>query len=209
MSETEDRVYALIDVAGQQQGSVQAALDGLAAERLALQRERQALARGVEAMREGASVAVRLAVQESLAGAGGTIATQAEAATKPVLARLAGVVETAGQAETAMRRVVLWASWRLLGWVVAGIAALSMLWWMAGAAVLWWDGSAIRSAQAEKVHLEAEVAALQANYDDWVQKGMLGKLEHCGPKDRLCIQIDEGAGAFGDDARHYWVIKGY
>jgi hypothetical protein len=63
MSETEDRVYALIDVAGQQQGSVQAALDGLAAERLALQRERQALARGVEAMRQGASVAVRLAVR--------------------------------------------------------------------------------------------------------------------------------------------------
>jgi len=70
MSEVEDRVYALIDVAGQQQGSVQAALDGLAAERLALQRERQALARGVEAMRQGASAAVRLAVQESLAAAG-------------------------------------------------------------------------------------------------------------------------------------------
>jgi hypothetical protein len=209
MSETEDRVYALIDVAGQQQGSLQAALDGLAAERLALQRERQALARGVEAMRQGASAAVRLAVLVGLAGAGDTIAAQAEAATKPVLAQLAGVVATAGQAETAMRRVVLWASWRLLGWVIAAIAALSVLWWLAGAAVLWWDDSAIRNAQAEKAHLEAEVAALQANYDDWVQKGMLGKLEHCGPKDRPCIRVDESAGAFGDDTHHYWVIKGY
>jgi hypothetical protein len=74
MNELGDRVYALIDVAEQQQGNVQAALDGLAAERLALQRERQALARGAEAMRQGASVAVRLAVQEGLAGACGTIA---------------------------------------------------------------------------------------------------------------------------------------
>jgi hypothetical protein len=209
MSETEDRVYALIDVAGQQQGNVQAALDGLAAERAALQQERQALARGVEAMRQGASVAVRLAVQESLAGACGTIAAQAEAATKPVLAQLAGVVATAGQAETAMRRVVLWASWRLLGWVIAGIAALSVLWWLAGAAVLWWDASAIRSAQAEKVHLEAEVAALQANYDDWVQKGMLGKLERCGPKDRPCIRVDERAGSFGNEGQDYQIIYGY
>ena len=40
----EDRLYGLMEVAERQQGAVQAALEGLAAERAALAREREALA---------------------------------------------------------------------------------------------------------------------------------------------------------------------
>jgi hypothetical protein len=157
-------------------------------------------------MRQGASVAVRLAVQEGLAGAGGTIAAQAEAATKPVLAQLAGVVATAGSGNGAAARGALGQLAAAgLGYRRARSAECVLV--AGGAAVLWWDASAIRSAQAQKARLESEVSALQVNYDDWVQKGMLGKLKHCGPKDRLCIQIDENAGAFGDEERHYWIIK--
>ena len=45
MSETEDRLYGLMEIAERQQAAVQAALDGLTAERAALGRERQALAK--------------------------------------------------------------------------------------------------------------------------------------------------------------------
>jgi hypothetical protein len=59
-----------------------------------------------------------------------------------------------------------------------------------------------------KAQLEAEVAALQANHDAWVKTGMLGKIDRCGPKARPCIQVDEDAGAFGEQS-DYRVIRGY
>jgi hypothetical protein len=50
MSETEDLLYGLMEIADRQQAAVQAALEGLAAERAALQHEREQLARQVEAL---------------------------------------------------------------------------------------------------------------------------------------------------------------
>jgi len=50
----EDRLYGLMEVAERQQAAVQAALEGLAAERAALAREREALARGVRDVQLGA-----------------------------------------------------------------------------------------------------------------------------------------------------------
>ena len=70
MSEADDgRLYGLMEVAEGQQAVVQAALEGLAAERAALRREREALARQVQAVEGGARAAVRAAVAEGLAGA--------------------------------------------------------------------------------------------------------------------------------------------
>ena len=58
-AEPEDRLYGLMEVAERQQAAVQAALDGLAAERAALAREREALARGVAGLQSGTQGAVR------------------------------------------------------------------------------------------------------------------------------------------------------
>ena len=110
----EDRLYGLMEVAERQQGAVQAALDGLAAERTALAQEREALARGVAGLQAGTQGAVRAAVAESLAGAAVEGVAAVQAATGPLLARLDGVAEQAGQADAALRGVVAWASWRLL-----------------------------------------------------------------------------------------------
>jgi hypothetical protein len=143
-----------------------------------------------------------------MSGAAETGAAAMEKATAPLLRELAGMSSQAGQAEAALRRVVRWASWRLLGRGVAGIAALALLWWLASSAVLWWDAGAIGAAQARKAQLEAEIADLRVNHDAWVKAGMLGKIERCGPHARPCIRVDEGAGAFGDQG-DYRVILGY
>lgn len=208
MNETEDRLYALLTVATQQQDQVKQALGSLAAERAALQRERQALSLDLLTLRHEVPLVVKAAVEASLTGAGAAIAAQAEAASKPLFGQLAGVVETARQAESVLRRVALWGSWRLLGLGIGGIAALGLLWWLASAAVLWWDAGAIGTAQVQKAQLETDLAGIRANYDEWVQKGMLGKLDHCDPGYRPCIEIDEKAGRFGP-AADYRVIKGY
>jgi hypothetical protein len=208
MSETEDRLYGLMEIAERQQAAVQAALEGLAAERAALERERGELARGVQDLAVGTRAAVRSAVSESLAGAASEGVEAVQAATGPLLGELAGVTARAVQAEAALRGVVQWASWRLLGWLVAVVALLVLLGWVASSAVLWWDTGAIAAARARKAELAAEVAAMQANRDEWAKAGLLGKLERCGPRARPCIRVDEGAGGFGDRA-DYRVILGY
>ncbi len=209
MSEAEDsRLYGLMEIAEGQQAAVQAALEGLAAERAALRREREALARQVQAVEGRARAAVRAAVADSLAGAAMEGAAAVQAATRPLLDRLDSVAEQAGQAEAALQRVVLWASWRLLGWVVGIGATLVLFGWLMSSGVLWWSTSAIGAAQERKAELQAEVAELQANRDAWVKAGMLAKLERCGPKARPCIRVDESAGGFGDRS-DFRVIQGY
>jgi len=208
MSNPEDRLYGLMEIAERQQAAVQAALDGLAAERAALEGERDKLAREVQALDVSLRTAVRSAVMGSLAAAATEGVKAVRTATTPLLGELAGVATTVGQAETALRRVVLWANWRLLGWIMATTAALVLLGWLASTAVLWWDTGAIGRAQVHKAQLEAEVAELQANREEWAKTGMLGKLERCGPKSRPCIRVDERAGSFGDQA-DYRVILGY
>ena len=107
-----------------------------------------------------------------------------------------------------MRGVVAWASWRLLGWIVAVGAVTVVLGWLMSSGVLWWDTGAIQAARAEKAQLQAEVAEMQANRDEWAKTGALAKLERCGPKARPCVRINEGAGVFGT-ASDYRVLLGY
>ena len=144
----EYRLYGLMEVAERQQASAQATLEGLAAERAALAREREALARGVAGLQAGMQGAVRAAVAESLAGAATEGVAAVQAATGPLLSRLSGVTAQAREADAALRGVVAWASWRLLGWLVAVGAAMVVLGWLMSSGVLWWTQG--RSRQHER-----------------------------------------------------------
>ena len=208
--EVEDRLYGLLEVAERQQAAAQAALEGIAAERAALRRERDALAAEAAALGVSLRVEVRSAVADGLAAAATEGVQAVETATAPLLGKLEGVAGTAGRAEAALRRVVLWASWRLLGWIVAVGATTALLGWLTSSGVLWWDAGAIADARARKAQLQAEVAELQANYDGWVKLGVQQKVIRCGPKLRPCIRVDENAGQFGSEGQgSYRVIWGY
>ncbi len=211
MSEAEDsRLYGLMEIAEGQQAAVQAALEGLAAERAALAREREALARQVQAVEGGARAAVRAAVADSLAGAATEGVAAVQAATGPLMSRLAGVAEQAGQADAALRDVVAWASWRLLGWMIAAMAGLVLGGWLASTLVLWWDTGAIGAARVEKRQLQLDVAELRASRDEWVKTGALAKLIRCNPGNRPCVRVDERAGPFESGGyADYRVIQGY
>ena len=204
----EDRLYGLMEVAERQQAAVQAALEGLAAERAALAREREALARGVAGLQAGTQGAVRAAVADSLAGAAVEGVAAVQAATGPLLARLDGVAAQAGEADAALRGVVAWASWRLLGWMAAAVALLVLGGWLASTLVLWWDTGAIGAARVERQQLQLEIAELRASRDEWVKTGAQAKLTRCNPGNRLCVRVDERAGAFGDRS-DYRVLLGY
>jgi len=95
-----------------------------------------------------------------------------------------------------------------MAWMVATVAALVLLGWLASNAVLWWDTRTIAAAQLRKAQLTAEVAELQANRDGWLKAGMLQRLTNCTPGNRPCIRVDESAGSFGNQA-DFRVIQGY
>ena len=208
--EVEDRLYGLLEVAERQQAAAQAALEGLAAERAALKRERDALAAEAKALGLSLRTEVRAAVADGLAAAATDGVRAVETATAPLLGRLEGVAATAGRAEAALRRVVLWASWRLLGWIATVGAMTALLGWLTGSGVLWWDAGTIAEARAKKAQLQAEVAELQASYDGWVKVGVQQKVVRCGPKLRPCIRVDENAGQFESQGQGgYRVIWGH
>jgi hypothetical protein len=204
MSGDEDRLYGLMEIAERQQAAVQSALDGLAAERAALARERERLAREVAALGQGTRQAVNLAVAEGFAGAAGKGVEAVQVATRPLLGELAGVTNSAASAEAALRRVVSWASWRLLGWIMALIVALVLLGWLTGNALVWWDTGTVNK-------LQDEITELRANHDALVRAGMLGKLTYCDPGNRPCVEVNEDAGTFGTPGgpQDYQVLKGY
>jgi hypothetical protein len=114
------------------------------------------------------------------------------------------VTASAASAEAALRRVVSWASWRLLGWIMMLIVTLVLLGWLTGNALVWWDTGTINE-------LQSEISQLRANNDSWVKAGMLDRLERCAPGNRPCVQVNEDAGPFGTPGgpQDYRVLKGY
>ena len=96
----------------------------------------------------------------------------------------------------------------MLGWMAATVALLVLGGWLASTLVLWWDRGTILAVQAEKRQVQAEVAEMRANRDEWAKAGMLAKLERCGPKARSCVRVDERAGVFGT-ASDYRVLLEY
>lgn len=209
MSEiAEERLFGLLEIAERQQTVAQMALEGLAAERMALAQERQQWADQLGQSAQDVRSAVQSALSDSIATVAETSTDAIRGATEPLLDTLNDMTHEAAQAEVALRGVVRWASWRLLLWSLALIAGVALLWWLAICAVLWWDSSAVGAAQLQKAQLEAEIAELKANRDAWEKAGLLGKVERCGPKNRPCVQVDESAGSYGKQS-DYRIILGY
>ncbi|WP_420608369.1 hypothetical protein [Novosphingopyxis sp.] len=229
----EQALFGLMAVAEEQQAAVRAALAGLAAQQAALERQGASLERQAEAVRAEAAglrrvagevgpglarstrEAAAAAVERGLAGAGETATTAVEAAARPLLESLSGVTAQAGAVEASLRRVVGWATWRLLGRGLLVVVGLAGLLWLAQGMAWWWDQRALEGVRAQTARLEAQVAelkgkrdALEANRDELEQSGLLAKIERCGSRSRLCVRVDERAGAFGT-ASDYRVLLGY
>ncbi|MHB1304791.1 MAG: hypothetical protein ACYCZB_15160 [Acidiphilium sp.] len=204
MSEAEERLYGLMEIAERQQAVVQRALNGLAEERAALAQERQKLAAEASGLEERVREAISAAVTTALEQVGKDGVETVRKATKPMLEDLAGLAGGMAVAEEALRRIVAWASWRLLGWIVALTVGLMLFGWLSSTAVIWWDRTTVSQ-------LRGEIAMLQANHKAWVKKGMLDKITYCEPGNRPCVAINQSAGKFGSSGGPYdlRVLKGY
>ena len=201
MSGAEERLYGLMEIAEQQQAAVQRALNGLAEERVALAQERQRLAEEASSLEERVREAVSAAVTTALEQVGKEVVATVREAAKPLLEDVAGLADGMAVAEEALRRIVAWASWRLLGWIVALTVGLMLFGWLSSTAVVWWDRTTVSQ-------LQGEITVLQANHAAWVKAGMLDKITYCEPGNRPCVAINQSAGTYGKN-REYRVLKGY
>ena len=201
MSSAEERLYGLMEIAERQQAVVQRALNGLAEERAALAQERQKLAEEAATLEARVREAVSAAVTTALEQVGKDGVAEVRKAAEPVLEDVAGLAGDVAVAEEALRRIVSWASWRLLGRIVALTVGLMLFGWLSSTAVVWWDRTTVSQ-------LRGEIAMLQANHAAWVKAGMLDKLARCGSNNRPCVAINQSAGAYGKSGE-YRVLKGY
>ena len=222
----EQALFGLMAVAEEQQAAVRDALAALAAQQAALEQQQARLEGWTEAVRAEAvglrriagevgpglarstREAVETAVERGLAGAGATATAAVQRAAQPLLDGLEGVSAQAGAVEAALRRVVGWATWRLLGQGVLVVACLAGLLWLVQASTWWWSWRELEEVRAQKVVVEAEVAGLKANRDALVREGMLARIVRCNPGNRPCVRINEAAGTFGEQADHR-VLRGY
>jgi hypothetical protein len=202
----DEKLYGLVDIAEQQQSTVQMILDQLAEERAELAKEREQWIKEMESISHGIDATVIDAVSSSMARVVDTAGHRISDLGKPFVDQMLQAAVSAEQAEQAFRNLIRWASARLLLWGVSALASLMLLGWLASGIVLWWDTKAIATAHITKQQLQAEVADLQANGDSWIKAGMTTTLRRCGPKKRPCVAVDEAAGAFGEN-NDYRLLK--
>lgn len=223
--DVQQQLFGLMAVAEEHQKAVNAALDGLTAERAALAKERAAVVQAAASLAGVASEvrqaageagpilqkALGASVRESLVGASETAAKALGEACKPLVGQLSGVVKAAGLAEGKLSGAVAAFGWRwamLAGGAVAGgIVAVLLAAWLA----VWWQRSQLEQLAEQKIALLGEVARLQGQAEDWAKRGGRAKLEQCGPANRLCVRVDKILSySNGIDQNYdYFVLWGY
>ena len=223
--DTQQQIFALMAAAEDQQKAIGLAVEALVVERVALAKERAAVAQAaasvagvandvrkaaadaVPALQKAAGEAVGASVRQSLAGVSEAATAALEEASRPIVGRLSGVIQSLGEAEGQLSNAVASFGWRwavLAGGAAAGgIAAVLIAAWLS----VWWQRHQVEDLLEQKAQLQAEVGQLQGNAEEWAKRAGRAKLEKCGDTKRLCARVDKTA-AYGKDA-DYFVLRGY
>jgi len=207
MDDMQQQLFGLMTVAEEHQKAVDAAIASLTNERLALAKERAALSQAtasltaaayaaLPAIQKAAGEAVSTSVRQSLVGASEVAAKALGEAAKPVLGRLAGVVQAASDAEGSLKNAGQWFAWKWVALAAGGLAGVCLV---AYASLAW------QLHQVEQLASEAE--ELRATVEDLAKRGGRIQLTNCGDKKRLCAQVDKKE-VFGKDGE-FLILKGY
>lgn len=204
MDDVQEKIFALMALAEEQQKSAQGA-----AQELAL--TAQTLTIATTTLTQLAPVlerAVAQAMGQSLAGVSRIAAASLESAAGPILSKLDGVTHQAEAAETKLKGAVAWFSWKWAGIVSASITAMFVVWWLLAQALLWWQRDAVDQLHAQRAALTRDIAQLQAQARAYEARAGRAMLTTCGAANRLCVRVDRQAGAFGAEG-DYMVLRGY
>jgi hypothetical protein len=128
---------------------------------------------------------------------------------------LAGAATGAIEAAGTLKKAAQWFGWRVFALAAVGMAGVCLVAWGS----IWWPRHQIAALIEQKAELQGEVAELQTNVANLEKKGGKIKMNTCGPKKRLCVEVDpdqeakgweDFKGPFSGDARGTYIIpKGY
>ena len=207
VSETERRIFGLLEMAERQQALSGDLLQELTREKEALARERQeqhaAHERWRRDVRQATQTEVRRGLEEMLASG-----------TEGVRLTLSGLrselhhlpLQTT-RAVQALERLVHYATWGLFLRIVAGVLGLGGALWLITSGILLWQQGRLVQLEERRTALSAELRHMEQREQDWKQAGLLQDITRCGPEQRWCVLTDPGAEAYGDNGE-YKVLGG-
>jgi hypothetical protein len=174
--ETQNQLFPLMEAAEQQQKAVQKAIDGLAAERLAMAQVIPSINRVTDNVESAGMMAIQTIKRGAAEAVDAGVTAAMTKATRPAVEQLTSVVSAAHQAEASMRNAGQWFAWKWVAVAAGGMLALVLTAWL----TLLWPLYQI-------TELTAEVAQLQANANDLAKRGGRIVLHTCDG--RLCVEV--------------------
>lgn len=127
---------------------------------------------------------------------------------------LAGAATGATEAAGTLERAAQWFGWKVFAIAIASTVGVCLVAWGS----IWWPRHQIAALIEQKAALQTEVAELQTNVEALAKRGGRIKMNICGPKKRLCVEVDPDQeakgwenfkGPFGDGEKRYIIPKGY
>lgn len=191
---TEDELFGMMKITKDLQATAKAAIDGLAAERAALAKDRaamtatlaqqaeavkaaaggvtnvaasirQAAADSIPALQKAAGEAVGRSVTDSLNGASDAAVEAIRQAARPLLGQLSTATSEANTAAGNLETAAKWYSWKAACVLAAGVLGLMVSAYLIFGALVWWQGSKLKDMRQEEATLRAQVDDLQRSAD--------------------------------------------
>ncbi|MBM3099328.1 hypothetical protein JRX38_15225 [Gluconobacter cerinus] len=206
VSETERRIFGLLEMAERQQALSGDLLQGLTREKEALARERQeqhaAHQRWRRDVRQATQTEVRRGLEEMLANG-----------TEDVRLTLSGLrselnhlpLQTT-RAVQALEHLVHYTTWELFLRIVAGLLGLGGGLWLITSGILLWQQGRLVQLEDRKAVLSEELRHMEQREQDWKQAGMLQDITRCGPNAYPCVRVDMQDTGYGDNG-YYRILK--
>ena len=198
VSETERRIFGLLEMAERQQALSGDLLQELTREKEALARERQeqhaAHERWRRDVRQSTQTEVRRGLEDMLAS--GTEAVQLTLS--GLRSELNHLPLQTTRAVQALERLIHYATWGLFLRIVAGFLGLGGGLWLITSGILLWQQGRLVQLEDRKAVLSEELRHMEQREQDWKQAGMLQDMARCGSEQRWCVLTDPEAGSYGD-----------
>ena len=190
-----DELFGMMKIAKTQQEAVQAALEGLAAERAAMVAEIGQQARAVKdaagAIRQAADDATP-AIQKAAGEAVGASVRQTLAGS------LSNALRAVNEAEASIKSAGQWFAWKWVAVAAGGLAGVCLV----AYGSLAWQRHQVGKLYQERAALVAEVASLRENVAELEKRG--GKVVFGDCAGRLCFEVSTNQGEGMKDFRGPW-----
>ncbi|MFT9291432.1 hypothetical protein [Gluconobacter oxydans] len=207
VSETERRIFGLLEVVERQQALSGEMLQELKREKETLARERQEQRDAHERWRRDVRQATQTEVRRSLESMLATGTEAVQLTLSGLCSELNHLPLHTNRAVQALERLVHYATWGLFLRIVAGLLGLGGGLWLITSGILLWQQGRLVQLEDRRTALSAELRHMEQREQDWKQAGLLQDMTRCGPEQRWCVLTDPEAGSYGDHGE-FKVLQG-